>query len=196
MISATNLKNSTCFLYEGKPLQVIKYTHIKMGRGGATVRVSARNLSNGKMEEKTFPSTAKFEEVSTSKKELTYLYRDGDRAVFADPTDYSQSEIDIDLIKGQLQYIKEGQNVDVLFRDDEPVSIELAPKVALEVVETDPGVKGNSSTNVYKPAKCENGIQVRVPLFIKTGDTVNVDTRTGEYLERASQKSTRERSRS
>lgn len=185
MITATDLKNGTTFLSDGKPYKVVKYTHTKMGRGGATVRVSARNLETGDLSEKSFDAGNKVDEITTSKKHMQYLYNDGENASFMDPNNYNQIEISLDILGDSISFIKEGSEVDVLFWEDRALSIDIAPKVVLEVVETDPGVKGNSASNVYKSAKLENGLQVKVPLFIKVGEKVRVDTRTSEYLERA-----------
>ena len=184
MISATDLKTSITFLMEGKPFQVVSYTHKKIGRGGANIRVSIKNLKTGSLEEKTFSSTQKFDEINTLKRPLQFLYVDGDMAVFMDPTDFSQVEIMQDIVKDAIRFIKEGETASVMFWEDTPLSVEIAPKVTLEVKETVPGVKGNSATNVYKPATLENGLEVKVPLFIKAGDRIRVDTRTGDYIER------------
>lgn len=186
MISATALKNGTSFLLSGVPYRVVKYAHQKIGRGGATVKLSVRNLENGNLEEKTMNSTLKVDEISTMKKKLTYLYQDGTNASFMDPMSFEQVEVPVKVLGDELTYIKEGESVDVLFWNDKALSVEIAPKVTLEVVETAPGVKGNSASNIYKPAELENGLSVKVPLFIKNGDKIRVDTRTGEYVERAS----------
>jgi elongation factor P len=185
MISATELKNGVAFLQYGKPYQVIKYTLIKMGRGGAVVKVLAKNLESGSTEEKTFSSNVAVEEANTYKRKLQYLYQDGINATFMDPKDFSQVEIALEILGSDIKYIKEGENVDVLFWDEKALSIALAPSVVMEVIETDPGVKGNSASNMYKPATLQNGIITKVPLFIKQGEKIRVDTRTGEYLERA-----------
>lgn len=185
MIQATDLRAGVTFLSDGKPYRVIKYNLIKMGRGGATVRVTARDLLSGTVEDKTFSSNVKVEEVVTSKRKLNFLYSDSKLATFMDPETFEQIEIPVGAISAELPFIKEGEVVDILFWGDRPFSVDIAPKVTLKVVETAPGVKGNSATNVFKPAKLENGLEVKVPLFIKTGDLVRVDTRTGEYVERA-----------
>jgi elongation factor P len=185
MITATDLKNGTAFLSDGKPYKVVKYSHIKMGRGGATVRVIARSLETGEQVEKTYDAGNKIEEITTSKKRMQYLYQDATLAFFMDPTTYEQSEIELKVLGDTLLFMKEGGEVDVLFWDGKPLSVDIAPKVVLEVTETDPGVKGNSATNIYKPAKLENGLALKVPLFIKVGDKIRVDTRTSEYIERA-----------
>src|SRR3972149_403029 len=186
MISATALKNGTTFLLSGTPYRVVKYAHQKIGRGGATVKLSARNLVNGNLEEKTMNSTLKVDEIATVKKQLTYLYQDGVNASFMDPASFEQIEVPVEVLGDDLAYIKEGGNADVLFWGDKALSVEIPPKVTLTVVETDPGVKGNTASNIYKPAKVENGILIKVPLFVKSGDKIRVDTRTGEYVERVS----------
>jgi elongation factor P len=195
MLSATDLKNGTAFIYYGKPYQVIKYTLIKMGRGGAVVKVQTRNLETGSVEEKSFSSNITFDEANTFKRKLQFLYntkgvsssayKDSACAVFMDPKNYEQVEIPLSILGDQIVYIKEGEMVNILFWEDKPLSVELSPKVELTVTEADPGVKGNSATNIYKPAVLENGLTIKVPLFIKPGDKIRVDTRTGEYLERA-----------
>lgn len=185
MIQATDLKGGKTFVLDGKPYQVIKYEHQKIGRGGATVKLSVRNLSSGQMEYKTMKSTVKVDEIATSKRIFQYLYNDGASASFMDPITFEQKEIPVEFIENELNFIKEGEEVSILFWEDKPLSIDIAPKVTLKVKQTDPGVKGNSATNVYKPAVLENGLEIKVPLFIKTGDKIRVDTRTSSYIERA-----------
>lgn len=185
MINATDLKNGATFLDKGKPYKVIKYTHVKIGRGGAIVRVSARNLESGSVEEKTFSSNIKVEDVQTLKRQLQFLYNDEHNATFMDPQTYDQVEIPVDILETELPFIKEGETVSVLFWDDKPLSIEIQPKVKLTISDTAPGVKGDTASNVYKQATLENGLNIKVPLFIKKGEKIVVDTRTGEYVERA-----------
>lgn len=185
MLVATDLKNGVTFLMDGKPYKIQKYTFTKMGRGGATVRVWARNLETFNLEEKSFQSTAKFDEVVTKKKALQYLYKDGETAYFMDPTTYEQIEVALDILGDDIYYVKEGEKSDVLFWGDKALSVDIPPKVVLTVKDTAPGVKGNSATNIYKPAEMENGLTIKVPLFVKTGDKIRVDSRTSEYVERA-----------
>lgn len=185
MIQATDLKGGMTFEIDGKPYKVLKYTHTKLGRGGANVKVSVRNLANGNLEEKTFGSDHKFAEIKTVKRELQYLYRDQGSAFFMDPKTFDQIELPLETIVAELSFVKEGQKVNIVFWEDKALSIEIPPKVTLVVVETTPGVKGNSATNIYKPAKLENGLNIKVPLFINQNDKIVVDTRTGEYAERA-----------
>lgn len=185
MIASTQLRNGTTFLRNEQPHQVIEYALIKMGRGGATVKITARNLITGAVINDSYSSNVKVEEVTTTKRRLQYLFKDGTTATFMDPQTFEQVEILIKAIQNEIHFIKEGENVDLLFWGDTVLSIELAPKVILEVIDTAPGVKGNSATNLYKPATLENGLQVKVPLFINKGDKVKVDTRTSQYMERA-----------
>ena len=196
MIDVTNLRSGTTFQLDGIPYLVLKYTHTKMGRGTANVRLQARNLKTGAIEEKTFMSGGRVEEAPTFKRQMQYLYSarkqgtssaysDSDVAVFMDPTNFEQIEIPQRIIKEQIRFLKDGEMVDILFWNQIPLSIELPPKVKLLVRETGPGVKGNSATNIWKPATLENGLVVKVPLFVEVGDKIVVDTRTGEYVERA-----------
>ena len=184
MINATDLKNGVAFLRYAKPYQVIKYSLIKMGRGGAVVKLTARNLESGGIEEISFSSNVAVDEVNTFKKKLQYLYKSGDSIIFMDPKSFEQAEIPLAVLGEAATFLKEGQEVDVLFWDERPLSVELQPKITLTVTECDPGVKGNSATNIYKQATLENGLKLKVPLFIKVADKIRVDTRTGEYLER------------
>ncbi|QQS39515.1 elongation factor P [Candidatus Woesebacteria bacterium] len=184
MVDAAALKNGTTFESNGIPYLVLKYELQKVARGGGTVKLTLRNLVNGNMERKVCNSTAKYELISTTKRSLQYLFKDASTACFMDEKTYEQVEIPISIVKNEIQFIKEGQLANVLFWDDRPLSVDIAPKVTLEVTQTSPGVKGNSATNVFKPAILENGLEIKVPLFIKTGDKIRVDTRSGEYLER------------
>lgn len=182
---ASQLRNGTTFLSDGAPFKVIKYTFIKMGRGGAVVRVNAKNLISGSVTEMSFNSTNKVEDVQTVKRQMQYLYLDGQNAVFMDPNTYEQIEVPTDVIVNELPYIKEGEQATLMFWDDRVLSIDIPPKAVVRVKDTAPGVKGNSASNMYKSATLENGIEIKVPLFIETGELIRVDTRSGEYVERA-----------
>jgi elongation factor P len=185
MLASTDLKNGVTFMADGKPYKVVKYEFIKMGRGGATVKIKVRNLESGSVEEKSYSSNVKVDNLVTVKRQLQYLYTAGDTATFMDPSTYEQVEIETSVIESELPFIKEGETVTIMFWGEKPLSIDIPPKVNLKVAETDPGVKGNSASNMYKSAVMENGITVRVPLFIEKGEMIRVDTRTGEYVERA-----------
>jgi len=185
MIGATDLKAGVAFELSGTPYKVAKYTHQKIGRGGASVKLILRNLVTGEQKEKTMNSTVKVNEISTTKKPLQFLYRDEANAVFMDPGTYEQVEVPLAVLGDDVNYLKEGGQANVLFWDNRPLAVDIPPKIVLKVAETAPGVKGNSATNIFKSAKLENGLTVKVPLFVNQGDKVKVDTRTGEYLERA-----------
>lgn len=184
MIPVNDLRKGVTFEINGVPYRVIEYSHVKMGRGGATIRVGIRNLATGAVEEKTFNNGATVNPILTTKRRLQYLYS-ADSVVFMDPKTYSQVEISRDTMGDQLGFLTEGQELDVLFWEDKPLGVELPPNVVMTVVEADPGVKGNSASNYYKQAKLQSGISVKVPLFINSGEKIKVDTRTGEYVERA-----------
>jgi elongation factor P len=184
-INATSLKAGIAFLYEGKPFKVTKYQLIKMGRGGATVRVNCINLENGANIEHAFSSNLSFELITLSKKKLQYLYKDEKIVYFMNNETYEQIEVPIAILGTDVNFIKEGGECDILFWGDRAMSVDLPPKITLEVTDCDPGVKGNSASNYLKSATMENGLNVKVPLFIKKGEKIRVDTRTGEYVERA-----------
>lgn len=185
MLGATDLKNGVTFLSYGKPYQVVKYALVKMGRGGATVKLTARNLETGSLEEKSYSSNATIEDMTTRKRKLQFLFKDTVTATFMDPQSYDQTEIPLAVIGEPAVFLKEGELVDILFWEDKPLSVDLLPKVTLTIAETDPGIKGNTASNIYKSATCDNGVTIKVPLFIEVGDKVRVDTRTGAYVERA-----------
>lgn len=184
MINVTDLRAGTTFLLDGQPWFVLKYEHIKMGRGGATIKVKAKNLATGSVVEKAFNSGASVEEVVTRKQKLQFLYKNSTSAFFMDEKTYEQVEISLVVLGQSAALLKEGVGVDVLFWNDSPLSVELGPKITLVVAEAEPGIKGDSASNMYKQAVLENGLKIKVPLFIKKGDKVSVDTRTGEYVER------------
>lgn len=184
-INATELRSGIAFLYEGKPFKVTKYQLIKMGRGGATVRVNCINLENGANIEHAFSSNLSFELITLSKKKLQYLYKDDKVAYFMNNSNYEQIEVPLAILGSDVNYIKEGGECDILFWGERAMSVDLPPKINLKVVDCDPGVKGNTASNYLKSATMENGLMVKVPLFIKIGETIRVDTRSGDYVERA-----------
>lgn len=185
VINATDLKNGVTFLRNGKPYRVVEYSLIKMGRGGATVKLRVRNMENGSVEPVSMSSNVKVDEVITNKKRLQYLFKDNSNATFMDPDSFEQVEIPVSVVRDELPFMREGDNVDVLFWNEKALSVDIAPKVVLKVIETDPGVKGNTVSNLYKSAKLENGLVIKVPLFINAGEKIRVDTRTSTYIERA-----------
>lgn len=184
MISVTELRSGTTFTEENNIFQVISYEHIKMGRGSANIKVKVRNLRSGAVVEKGYTNGANVQDIQLQNKTLQYLYKDGEVAYFMDPESYEQHEIPLKSLLGH-EYLIDGENAIVQFYGEEPLSLQLPPKVTIEVTDTPPGVRGDSASNVYKDAILANGMKVRVPLFINNGDSVVVDTRDGSYTKRA-----------
>ncbi|MCL5970616.1 MAG: elongation factor P [Patescibacteria group bacterium] len=184
MISVTELRSGTVFEDQGSLLQVLSYEHIKMGRGSANIKVKVKNLRSGSTTEKSFMNGAKVQEVHVAKKDLQFLYKNKEHAFFMDPVTFDQVSVSLKVAENH-EYLKEGETFSVSFLGEEPLFLTLPPKMDLKVLETGGGVKGNSATNVFKEAILENGLRVKVPLFIKEGDKVRIDTRTGEYSQKA-----------
>lgn len=184
MISVTELRAGTTYEEDGQYLMVLAYEHIKMGRGSANIKVKVRNLKTGSTVEKGYTNGAKVQDIQVLKKDMQYLYKDDDAAYFMDPDTYEQVSIELKLIPDHM-YLKEGDTFTVSFLEGDPLSVLLPPKMVFKVVETAPGIKGNSATNVFKDAILENGIKTKVPLFINTNENIRVDTRTGAYCEKA-----------
>ena len=185
MPTTTDIKNGVVLLQDGKRMKVLEFLHVKPGKGNAFVRTKLRDLQSGKIIEKRFNAGAKIELIRIEAKEMQYLYKDGDNHVFMDNQTYDQVNILDDVIGDKINYLKAGQNVDILFDDQIIIDIRLPAHVNLEVVSTEPGEKGNTATGATKPAKLETNYSVNVPLFIDTGDILKIDTRSGEYIERS-----------
>ena len=185
MPTTSDIKNGVVLLQDGKRMKVLEFLHVKPGKGNAFVRTKLRDLQSGKIIEKRFNAGAKIELIRIEAKEMQYLYKDGDNHVFLDNQTYYQVNILDDVIGDKINYLKAGQNVDILFDDQIIIDIRLPAHVHLEVVSTEPGEKGNTATGATKPAKLETNYSVNVPLFIDTGDILKIDTRSGEYIERS-----------
>jgi len=184
MLSATDLRNNSYFIYQEEPYKVLHYKHTHLSRRGADIKVKAKNLQNGAIKNFNFGSSDRFQEADIKKKELQFLYKQEDNFFFMDPNSYQQIELKKTVIKNKGNFLKEGEKVEVVLWKDKALDINLAPSVVLKVKDCPPGVKGNSATNVFKTASLGNGLKVKVPLFIKKGERIRVDTRSGEYLER------------
>lgn len=185
MIGVTDLRAGTAYEEDGQFLTVLSYEHIKMGRGSANIKVKVRNIKTGSIVEKSYINGAKVQDITVSKKEMQYLYKDDDAAYFMDPATYEQLSLPLKTISNEHIYLKEGESFPVSFLKGEAISILLPPKMAFTVSDTAPGAKGNSATNVFKEAILENGLKTKVPLFINIGEKIRVDTRTGAYSEKA-----------
>ena len=164
---------------------VLKYEFTKMGRGTGNVKVKVRNLESGSVVTKTYITGNKVQDIQLNRKKMQYLYQDGENQVFMEPVSFEQVEIPSSLIEEQAKFLVDGLEIDVLYWESKALAVELPVKMEFEVKQTDPGEKGNSAAKVTKPAVLSNGLSVRVPLFINIGDKIRVDTRTGEYVERA-----------
>ena len=182
--STSDFRRGLKIEWEGKPYEVLEYQHSKVAKGQATVRTKLRDLMTGRVLEVNFRSGERFEIPDLEEKEMQYLYQEGDRYVFMDLEDYDQVYLDKSQLGEAWKFLQENINVFVLYYKGKPIGIELPNTVELKVVETEPGVRGDTVSGGSKPAKLETGAVVQVPLFINEGDTIKVDTRTGEYVER------------
>jgi len=185
MISTTDFHEGLVFEDDGQIFELIKYQHHRMSQSKAVVRAKVRNVETGAVLEKSYPSGEKFKQVDVTKREKTYLYDEGDNAVFMDAETYDQAGFPKKKMGGQAKFLTENMTVLGVYMGDKLFGVELPPSVVLEVTSTVPGVKGDSVSNMMKPATLATGIVIDVPLFVNEGDYVRVDTRTGEYVERA-----------
>jgi elongation factor P len=185
MLGITDLKNGTVFEEGGQPWIILEYQHSKMGRGGAVLKTKIKNLLTGATVQKTFQGSDKFESVQLERKKAQYLYRDGTGYVLMDEKNFEQFTFDETIMGDATKYIKEGESVELLYYKEKPISIDLPIKVKLKVVEAEEANRGNTATAAMKPVKLETGVTINTPLFVKIGDMVVVDTRTGAYVERA-----------
>lgn len=185
MVTAGDFRNGITFDMDGQVLQVIEFQHVKPGKGAAFVRTKLRNVISGAVVERTFNPTDKFPPAFVERKEMEYLYNDGELYYFMDLETYEQQPLNADKLGDSFKYVKENMTVKVLSYKGVVFGVEPPKHVVLEITETEPGFKGDTTTNVLKPATVETGAEVRVPLFIDIGDKIKLDTETGEYLERA-----------
>ncbi|MEW6556575.1 MAG: elongation factor P [Elusimicrobiota bacterium] len=186
MISTSDFKNGLTIKVDNSPCQVIWFQHHKPGKGGAVMRVKLKNLETGAITETTFKSGAKFEEITLTRKKKQFLYSAGDDYTFMDMENYEQITIPKEKLGDIIKYLKPDIEVEALYVDDKFLNMDLPVTIELKVVSTVPGIRGDSVSNLVKPAILETEIEVQVPLFIKEGDIVKIDTRTGEYVERVS----------
>jgi len=185
MIDVNDLRKGVTFTLDGQLFKVMDYSHNKPGRGNATIRTKVRNLKNGVLSEKTFQSGDRVQDIRLDHHIVQFLYRDGDLFYFMDTETYDQPAVSKSLLGEAVDYLKEGLEVKLTFYEEQPIDIDMPPSVELKVVESEPGVRGDTATGANKPATTETGLKVMVPLFINVGDSIKVDTRTGEYLTRA-----------
>ena len=185
MITAGDFRNGVTFEHDGQVLQIVEFQHVKPGKGSAFVRTKIRNVITGSVVERTYNPTDKFPTAFVERKEMQYLYDDGDLSIFMDLETYDQIPINARELSDSFKFVKENEVVKVLSYKGKIFGIEPPNFVVLKVTKTDPGFKGNTATNTLKPATLETGAEIRVPLFIDEGEEIRIDTRTGEYMERA-----------
>jgi elongation factor P len=186
MYSTTDFRKGLKIDVDGMPFEIVDFQHFKPGKGGAMIRTKLRNILNGLTREITFRSGDKVEQADLETREMQLLYKDGDELIFMDQSSYEQLHIQADRLDGKHPYLKDGQMVEALFYKGELQDIDLPVSLVFEVVTTEPGVKGDTVSNVLKPAVTETGLSVQVPIFVNIGDKIKVDTRTGEYISRVS----------
>jgi len=185
MVTAGDFRNGITFEMDGNVMQVIEFQHVKPGKGAAFVRTKIRNVITGSVVEKTFSPTDKFENAYVERKEMQYLYNDGDLYYFMDMESYEQIPISTDKLDDNFRFVKENMMCKIMSYKGNVFAVEPPMFVELEVTDTEPGFKGDTATGATKPATLETGATIKVPLFIDIGTVIRIDTRTGEYLERA-----------
>lgn len=185
MLTAGDFRNGITFDMDGQVYQVIEFQHVKPGKGAAFVRTKFKNVITGAVVEKSFNPTDKFENAFIERKEYEYLYNDGELYYFMDSETYEQIPLDASKLGDNFKFVKENDVVKLMSYKGNVFSVEPPMFVVLEVVETEPGVRGDTATNVTKPATLETGAVIKVPIFINEGEKVKIDTRVGEYMERA-----------
>jgi elongation factor P len=186
VISTNQFKNGNHIEIDGKIWKIIEFQHVKPGKGGAFVRTKLRRIEDGSVIDKTFRAGEKFRPVHTESRKMQYLYDSGDAAVFMDSRDYEQIEIPSDSLGDAMRWVLPNSEVEVLFVAEQPSETPVPGAIEMKVTQTDPGLKGDTASGGgNKPATLESGVVVQVPLFIEEGESVRVDTRTGEYVSRA-----------
>ena len=185
MITAGDFRNGVTFEMDGKVMQVVEFQHVKPGKGAAFVRTKMKNVITGAVTETSFNPTAKFEQAFVDRKEMEYSYNDGDLYYFMDMETYDMLPVNKSVLGDNFKFVKENMSCKIMSYKGSVFGVEPPNFVDLEVTETEPGIKGDTATNVTKPATLETGAEIKVPLFINPGDKIKIDTRSGEYLERA-----------
>ncbi|MFA0759457.1 MAG: hypothetical protein PVTTEEND_000918 [Candidatus Fervidibacter sp.] len=183
-ISTNDFRPGITVLIDGEIYMVLEAQHVKLGRGGAHVRTRLKHLLSGNVLERNFRAGEEFEQAIVERRPYQFLYRQGDEFVFMDAETYDQVTLSAEQVGDVAQFLKDGTEVTLVFHEDQPLMVELPTAVELRVVETDPGVRGDTASGGSKPAKLETGAVIQVPLFINVGDLIRVDTRTGRYIER------------
>ena len=184
MTDVNKLRNGTAFELDGQPYLVLKYEFSKMGRGNANIKLKVRNLITGSVLQKGFSSGNNVDEIFLKRKKMQYLFSDQYQSTFMDPVSFEQVEIKNEVLGESKPYLQEGGDVQVLFWEEQALAVELPAKLTFTIKETGPGEKGNTVSNMHKPATLDSGLEVKVPLFINQGEKVIIDTRNGDYVSR------------
>lgn len=184
MISAGDIRKGTTFEMDGNVYTVIEFLHVKPGKGAAFVRTKLRNVIQGGVTDTTFNPTDKLQEAVIERKDMQYLYNDGELYYFMDNDTFEQIPLNLEKVEEAIKFLKENMFASIKFYKGSAFAVEAPNFVELEVTQTEPGVKGNTATNALKPATVETGAQVMVPFFINEGDVIRIDTRTGDYMAR------------
>jgi len=185
MISTSDFRTGLTFELDGDVVQMLEFQHVKPGKGAAFVRCKLRNVKSGSVVEKTFRPGEKFPKAHIERKEMQYLYKDGEQWVFMDTENYEQASLLESVLEDAPKYLKENMSTGILFYQGQVIGVDLPKQVELEVTQTEPGIKGDTASGGGKPATLETGLVVQVPFFVNEGDVLIIDTRTGNYISRA-----------
>ena len=185
MISVSDFRNGVTFDMDGKGMQIIEFQHVKPGKGAAFVRVKMRNVITGGVTETTFNPNDKYPTAYIERRKMDYSYNDGNLYYFMDPETFEMTPVDENILDASFKFVKENTVCKLVSYKGSVFTVEVPNFMDLEVTETEPGLRGDTATNVTKPATLETGAEVKVPLFINTGDKIQIDTRTGEYIGRS-----------
>lgn len=185
MISTSEFKTGITIEYDGAIYTVLEFQHVKPGKGAAFVRSKLKNLRTGSIVDKTFRAGEKMGRAHLERKEMEYLYSDGDSFHLMDVETYEQIALSADQVGEGIKYLKENDHLQILMHGDEIIGVDVPLTVVLEIAETEPGIKGDTASGASKPAVTETGLTVQVPLFVNSGDKIKIDTRSGAYIERA-----------
>lgn len=184
MATTSDFKLNSMIKFNGEIFSIVDFQHVQTGRGGAYYQTKLRNVKTGKIIENRFRSGENVDIVSVSRRNYQYLYRDGDHLVFMSLDDYEQIYVPVFNVGEEIKFLKENENVIIAFNDDIVLSVDIPQHVNLRVISTEPGLRGDTATNVLKPAIVETGASINVPLFINEGDLIRLDTKTSGYIER------------
>jgi elongation factor P len=185
MASVSDFRRGMAIRFSGDIYTVVEFQHVKPGKGNAFIRTKLKNVKTGRVVDNTFRLSEKIEEVRLEGKDLQFLYRDGEHLIFMDPVSYEQATIDASLLGDQVEFLKDGDNAKLLYYEKQAISAELPITVDLKVTEADPVARGDTAGNLTNTVTLETGARIQVPPFIKVGDVLKIDTRTGKYLSRA-----------